>query len=213
MKAQVDRSFLIAARPLLALLATLLLAGCVTGVRETNELPTRLPKGEGAVAVVIDSNTPFLTLRVAQPNDVFAAIAARNIPAGRSIRFIVVPAGHYAWARADMSRMFDYHTWVELNKDEDKKRFEFEVKAGKVNYPGDFVVRTEDSTYTVDGPGGMHFGYYGGNKYSIETKDRAAMLLGDLTASETAIVRDLGLVYTGPGEDKFPAYYLKLAGK
>lgn len=195
-----------------ALLAVLL-CGCVTVVKETDKLPSSLPAGKGALVVVIDSNRPFRTLRVKQSGDVFAAVAAKNIPAGRSVRFIVLPAGHYGWVRTDINQIFGFHAWVDLDKGQGKKRFEFDVKAGTVNYPGDFILRTEGSAYTVSGMDGKRVQYWTGDRYFLATKDRAAMLLGDLTPNELAIIRQLGMVYTGPGQDVFPEYYLKLAGK
>jgi hypothetical protein len=184
---------------------TLLLSGCVASVHEVKDYSGTLAPGDGVLVVAVDTMVPFNDLRLTRPNDTFAAIAARDLPKGRSVRFIEVPAGDYQWAKVDLSSYGYENYYVALDRN-DKQRFTFTVKAGIINYPGDFVLMVDPNKLVWS----QSFLYTAVGRYYIQLIDRNAMLLDDLTPDQASMIERLGLVYTGPGTDDFQRYYNSL---
>lgn len=181
--------------PLLA--AALLLSGCAS-VEDVQDYTGTLKPGDGVVAVVVDTMVPFANLRLIRPQDAVAAIAARDLPKGRTVRFVEVPAGEYQWARVDLS---SYGYYLMLDKNE-KQRYTFTVKPGVINYPGDLVISVEVKQLVL-----RNRYYWPSTRYYVQQVDRNAMLLDDLTPEQAAMVDRLNLVYVGPGTDDFESYY------
>ena len=174
--------------PLLA--AALLLSGCAS-VEDVQDYTGTLKPGDGVVVVALDTMVPFADLRLIRPQDAFAAIAARNLPKGRTVRFVEVPAGEYQWAEVNLGYYGYMHYFLTLDRNE-KQRYTFTVKPGVINYPGDLVIDVYENQ--ADG-------------FYIQQIDRNAMLLDDLTPDQAAMVDRLSLIYVGPGTDDFESYY------
>lgn len=174
------------------LAGSLCLTGCVASINEVENYSGALKPGDGVLVIAVNSDIWFQDLRLIRPNDdTFAAIAARNIGEGKSLRFVELPAGDYQWVKIDISDNGYVHRYVTLD-DNKKQRFTFTVKPGVINYPGDFVVATSSNAFRTS--------------YYIQLIDRSAMLLDDLTPDQKAMLDNLGWIYTGPGSDNFPAY-------
>lgn len=177
-------------------IAGVLFAGCVASVKDADQFSGTIPPGMGILVVTVDSTVEIPVLRLKRATDAFAAVAGRGIPAGRSLHFVLLPAGRYTWAQAQipcnhMVTKFSapcYYLDFEMN---DATRYTFDVKADTVNYPGDLEVI-----------------YSWG--YQSELIDRTAMVLRDLNAAHGDIVRRFGFAYTGPGDDAFYDYYQSL---
>lgn len=178
-----------------------LLCSCAS-VKDVQDFTGTLAPGDGVLVVVVDTMVPFSDLRLTRPGDAFAAIAARDIPKGRSVRFIEVPAGEYQWAKVDLTNTAYGHYYVPLDKDK-KVKYTFTVKPGVINYPGDLSIRIDDDKQAF-----ANANFYAAiNEYYIQLIDRNAMLLDDLTPDQAKMVQHLGLQYTGPGADTFADYY------
>lgn len=189
----------------LAMAAVFLLTGCVASVSAVKDYSGKLAPGDGVLVVAVDTMLPFSDLRLIRPNDTFAAIAASNLQTGRSVRFIEVPAGEYQWAKIDLNDNGYVHYYVALDQNK-KERYTFTVKPGVINYPGDFVVTIDENRKVWV----KAYLYQAINRYYIHQIDRTAMLLEDLSPDQATMVQRLGLVYTGPGNDDFLAYYNSL---
>lgn len=201
--------------PSLSVLAiSFLLLGCaITPINDVDNYSRPIKPGNGILVIAVDSMIPFSDLRLARPDDTFAAIATRLIPVGRTIRFVELPAGDYQWTTVDLGSGWG-HVYVALDRNK-KEKYTFSVKPGVVNYPGDFIVTLDDSELAQ-----FVYSHYASyetvmrllNRYYMQLTDRDAMLMGDLSADQMQMVNRLGLVYTGPGSDEFPQYYKSLLG-
>jgi hypothetical protein len=181
----------------LLLASGFLLSSCAS-INEVENYSGKLEPGDGVLVIAVNSDVWFQDLRFIRPHDAFAAIAARNLPKGRSLHFVELPAGDYQWVKIDLSDNTYEHRWVALDDDK-KQRFTFTVKPGVMNYPGDFVVATANNGYNT--------------RYYIQLIDRSAMLLSDLGPDQKTMLDNLGWVYSGPGTDDFPAYLKSLKAK
>lgn len=181
--------------PLLA--AALLVSGCAS-VEDIQDYTGTLQPGDGVLVIAVDTMVPFADLRLIRQQDALAAIAARSLPKGRTVRFVEVPAGEYQWARVDLNA---YGYFLSLDRSE-KQRYTFTVKPGVINYPGDLVISVDERQVVL-----RNRYYWPSTRYYIQQIDRNAMLLDDLTPDQAAMVDRLGLVYVGPGTDDFASYY------
>lgn len=170
-----------------------LLCACAS-VKDVEDYDGTIAPGHGVLAIVINSDTWFEDLRLTRPHDAFAAIAASNVTKGRSVRFVELPAGEYEWARIDLNTGGYMHEWIPLDAKK-QDRYRFTVKAGVINYPGDFVVGSDSR-------------YWG--RYYIQLIDRSAMFLTDLTPDQKRMLDKSNWSYTGPGLDDFPGYFRNL---
>lgn len=185
--------------------AALFLSGCVASVHDVKNYSGTLAPGDGVLIVAVDTMVPFSDLRLTRPKDTFAAIAASDLPRGRSVRFIELPAGNYQWAKVDLNSSGYAQYYVPLDRNK-KQRYAFTVKPGVINYPGDFVLMVDPNRLIWN----QSYLYTAVGKYYIQLIDRNAMLLDDLTPDQASMIERLGLVYTGPGTDDFQSYYKSL---
>lgn len=173
-----------------------ILSGCAATVNDADQFTGTIPPGMGILVVVVDTTTAIPVLRLKRATDTFAAVAGRGLPAGRSLHFVLLPAGRYTWAQAEipcnhMVTKFSAPCYYLSFEEDERTRYAFDVKAGTVNYPGDLQIV-----------------YYWG--YRAELIDRTAMAIRDLDASHGGIVQRFGFAYTGPGADDFYGYYSSL---
>lgn len=172
---------------LLCSLAALCLSGCAASVDEVKDYHGKVAEGDGILAVSVDSTMDFAFLRITRPDDTFAAIVARNLEQGRSLRFVEVPAGQYQWVRVDITENGYWHSYVSLDENK-KRRYTFTVRPGVINYPGDFVVENDPDDW---------------DEYHIQLIDRSALLLREMTPDQLQMAQRIGLRYVGPGNDEF----------
>jgi hypothetical protein len=196
---------------LLVSLSALAFAGEVHADSVDEVLATPLKPDEGILVLRVDTEFAFKSLRLKRPSQPIGDLFAEDAPAGLSVYMAVVPAGHYQWTQILLGTMDFQRSWVDMYNT--KHRFEFDVQPGKVNYPGDFVIRTNlGDTLTqalkeLDLPYAvmlLHVIYHG------DLTDRLAMLMTTLTPEQRQALDRIGFAYIGPGEDSFPAYYQKI---
>lgn len=173
-----------------------MLTGCAASVKDVDQFSGTIPPGMGILVVTVDSTVAIPVLRLKRATDTFAAVAGRGLPAGRSMHFVLLPAGRYTWAQAEIPcnhlvTKFSAPCYYLDFEQNDTTRYTFDVKAGTVNYPGD-----------------LEIAYYWG--YRTELIDRTAMAIRDLDASHGDTVHRFGFAYTGPGDDSFYNYYESL---
>lgn len=172
----------------------------------------RLKPNEGFLVVSVDTGVPFRSLRLRRPDEIFGDLVAQNQPVGRNVRMIVMPAGHYQWINVNLGTASWQRTYIWINTKQEEQ-YGFTLMAGKVNYPGDFVIQPIVSSglykTLMDVPNA--FVFFRG-RYYIYLIDRFAMLYDELSPVQEQILKKYGLVYVGPGTDPFPGFYSYLLG-
>lgn len=175
-------------------------------------LNTHLKADEGILVLSVDSEFAFKALRIKRDNQLIGDIYAEGAPAGKSLYMAVVPEGHYEWKEILLGENNFRREVVNVNNT--KYHFDFVVKAGKVNYPGDFVISTNQGEALTKALEivGIKYGQVGvqGIVYYVELRDRMATFLGQLSPEQHRSVDRLGFSYVGPGDDAFNDYYESL---
>lgn len=92
-----------------------------------------LADDEGWLAVVIDNEADMYSIRLDGPG-LFGDDIVKDLRDGRNVRVVRAKPGKYRWSM--MSRVDGY---VRLKRD---PQFEFTVEAGKLNYPGNFIIES-----------------------------------------------------------------------
>jgi hypothetical protein len=197
----------------IALLFLVVLAPVAMGGQLDEALDAHLGSDQAILVISVDTEIPFKAIRIKRPDEVFGDLVAENTSAGKSLSMIVMPAGHYQWTEVLLGTADFERGHIVLNGNKNQN-YEFDVQAGKINYPGDFVIQTNFGNVLTEAlshlalptnPFLFHIRYY------IQLRDRMAMLLETLTPEERKAFDRIGFVYIGPGNDAFPDYYEKLA--
>lgn len=92
-----------------------------------------LSEGEGWLAVVVDNSAQITSLRLDGPG-LLGDDLVKGLGLGRNVRVLRAKAGKYRW-----SMLTSATGYVSLKRD---PQFEFAVEAGKLNYPGNFVIES-----------------------------------------------------------------------
>ncbi|HEX7965500.1 MAG TPA: hypothetical protein VF651_07260 [Gammaproteobacteria bacterium] len=163
----------------------------------------QLQAAQGVLVVSVDTDMPLKSLRFRRLDQAAdEQQVAEQAVAGRSVQFLVLPAGHYRWTEVDLGGANS----IPLDRSA-SPRYEFTVQAGKVSYPGDFVVRAEGGRSADQAAASVTNGASLADVgYSLSLVDRYAMLLDALAPAQRDALGRLGLVYVGPGGDDFPFY-------
>ncbi len=196
---------------LLLLICTLAFTDTVFADQISDVLATPLKASEGILVISVDSEVPFKSIRLKRTSEIFGELEAQDSPAGKSIYLVAMPAGHYQWIEVLLGTTNFQRGEVGLAGN-DKKRYEFDVKAGKVNYPGDFVIKSQYGERLTNAMKSLNLNissFLFNITYYIDIRDRMAMLLGRLTPEQRKAFSKIGFEYVGPGQDAFPAYYGK----
>lgn len=187
--------------------AVLFVCGVLIGMAARAAQPAdlshlQLKADEGVLVVSVDTDLPLKSMRFRRPDQAVGEQVAEQAPVGRSVRFLVLPAGQYRWAEVDLGGAHS----IPLDRPA-SSHYEFTVAAGKVNYPGDFVVRAEGGAGADQAAASVSNGASLADVgYSLSLVDRYAMLLDALAPAQRDALGRLGLVYVGPGGDDFPFY-------
>lgn len=154
-----------------------------------------LAPGQGYVAIAINSPSTFYTLKYKRPGEDSEHVAVEDIPVGRKVVFVPLPAGTYSWSRVEFGKL-RYLDYIQFRNKEVtsyvqfkgmEKALTFTVKAGVVNYPGDLVLTRSDDL----------------SSYAVKTLSREATLIAGLNEEQRATVKKYGIVYSGVSEDHF----------
>jgi hypothetical protein len=201
----VDKSrFVRASLRLCTYLLAFALSGCST-VSDLKNYDAPLPQGKGVLLVSVQTDLPIKTLHLIDTNTGADDAAMNDIPAGYTVRAVLVKTGDYEWLRADypdnLTMQGVENHWIMLNE---HAHLRFSVKPGVVNYPGDLVIQqsaANQMSIVVPQPNELgaykvpqlayHFGL-------INRVSQAEAAADDRTQT---MIKRLGLVYTGPETD------------
>jgi hypothetical protein len=154
-----------------------------------------LGEKEGLVVIQVDTDVALESARLGK-YEIF-----RNLPKGRHLWLVRLPAGEYSWSRialgAESGRDFD----LNLNRVDRRMaqvedwvwddEFTFDVVPGVLNYPGELIVR------------------YDGVWMSVRNRNHAALAVYGLEESYPQVLATHGLRNAGPGEDGFLEFYTR----
>jgi hypothetical protein len=177
-------------RILVCFVVLVVASGCVSVQDETSVTPDSIRPDQGMLVLVIDTSTSFQRLKFKRPGDVFATVAAMNVPQGRTVRFISIAPGSYYWDRFEFATINNYASYVDFTNG--KTQLAFTVKPGTISYPGDLYIQEHSGSFEV------------------RLLDHSAMLLSDLNEQQKDLVTKYGISYTGKGRDQFYTYYFSL---
>jgi pimeloyl-ACP methyl ester carboxylesterase len=168
----------------LALLATLAFATpALAGVHRVEPGDkVELGPDEGLLLITVDSTHELTSIRIERDGAVFGHGMLKGVGIGRTTQLFVAQAGRYRWKTA---------TRGELGWDlGDDKEYEFEVKPGVANYPGDLIFR-----------------YVGAYRVTMDIANRGLLAMDWLQKEHPALWRTYGMAFTGHYPDPFPAMY------
>ncbi len=125
------------ARRLAAALLALLLGMDIVHAVDTDK---PLDDGEGWLAVLIDNDADLSSVRFDGPG-LFGDGLVKDLGDGRNVRVLRAKAGKYRWSMLNRPSQYINQAGMYFNVPRNAQ-FEFTVEAGKLNYPGNFIVRT-----------------------------------------------------------------------
>ncbi len=172
--------------------ATLLMTLAVLGVSPAHAImrrvePGQIPKldaDEALLVVGVDSDVDITSVRVARNGVNLDTSSLRGLDKGSNAQLFAVPVGSYRWSSVTLRRG---NMRFDVRRD---KNYTFEVKPGRINYPGDMVYRDGVAWF-----GQLHFA------------NRGLRAMDWLQAKHPALYRDVAFEYTGHYPDPFPAFY------
>jgi dipeptidyl aminopeptidase/acylaminoacyl peptidase len=154
---------------------------------EPGETP-KIGANEALLLIAVDTDVEIASLRIAREGANVDMSHMRELRKGRSSQLYVVPAGRYRWSMLT-TRFLRY----KLGKDDE---FSFQVKAGALNYPGDFIYRRIDFS-----------------SGSTHVSNRGLAAMDWLEKTHPTLFRDQRFEYTGRYPDPFPAIYRDAVAK
>jgi hypothetical protein len=119
---------------------------------------------------------------------------AQSLGKGRFAWMVRVRSGSYRWQRIELGSQTRNRLKYQLGSDEE---LSFEVQAGKINYPGELVIRS--------GPEAL----WGNQTLIVRNRNHSAMMVREMRDSYDSILRSLPLHYAGPSGDGFLEYYTR----
>lgn len=149
----------------------------------------RLDPDEGLLVVSFETEIPVHSVRVERVGRVSASPLMKDVPAGRTVELYAAKAGRYRWVRVEYLNTDLWRFYYSVRKDAE---FEFEVVAGKLNYPGDAIFGADD----------------GGHLF-LHLANRSLRVIDWMKSSHPQVQRQYPLAYNGHFPEPFPAFYEK----
>lgn len=168
----------------LALLFGPLTADAVSKI-DPGEVP-KLAPGKGFLVVVVDTTSRISSVRVKKQGGVLEAAVLPHIDIGRTLQLYVVDAGEYAWDELNLTTRVMRARYA-LGKDPE---YHFQVEAGRINYPGELIVRPRTLEQT-----GFHI------------SNRALTVIDWLESQHPSLYRNYPIHFSGLYPDPFPEFY------
>ncbi len=150
--------------------------------------PIELAPNEALLIVHIDTEVALERLVLNNRS------VARSLAEGRHVWMVRVPVGSYSWKRIEIGKQLRYREKYRLESDEEMS---FEVEAGKINYPGELVVRRSPQSS------------WRNRILIVRNRNHSAMVVRDLKGSHDALLSSFPLHYAGSSGDGFLEYYMK----
>ncbi len=154
---------------------------------EPGEMP-KLDADEALLVIGVDTDVDITSVRVARNGVNFDTSSLRALDKGRNAQLFAVPVGSYRWSSIRLRRG---NLRFNVRRDEN---YTFEVRPGRINYPGDMVYRGANVWW-----GKLHFA------------NRGLRAMDWMQAQHPAIFREYAFEYTGHYPDPFPAFYREAA--
>ncbi|MGQ0800907.1 MAG: alpha/beta fold hydrolase [Pseudomarimonas sp.] len=142
-----------------------------------------LAADEGLLLIAVDSMNPLYSLRIGPPGRLLSSELLRSLPKGRSYRLLRATAGEY-----QLLELQQILSWrVRLSEDPE---YRFEIKAGRVNYPGDLLYR-EVNLWNAE----------------LSMSNRSLAAMDWLTTEHATLTAALPFAFIGRYPDPFPRFY------
>lgn len=147
---------------------------------DPGELVT-LDADEGLLVIAVDTSGHLDSVNLRRNGSLFGRGRLGKVPAGHTLQLFVAKEGSYRW---DAVRWFGGLRF-DLEHDD---RYDFEVRPGRINYPGDLVFRTRGFLRAI-----------------LPVVNRGLRVLDWLNASHPQLAREYRFSFTGHYPDAFPA--------
>lgn len=144
-------------------------------------------KGDDALLLIsVDTDVPLEFVRISRTGiGMFDNRTLHAVSKGVSARLYVVPAGRYRWSTVG------YVGEYRLSKDPE---FEFDVKPGVLNYPGDLVFRRQSWSHAI-----------------VHVANRGLQAMDWMERTHPSVGANARFHFTGRYQDPFPDYYRQRA--
>jgi hypothetical protein len=119
---------------------------------------------------------------------------AQSLPKGRHAWIVRVREGNYRWRRIEIGSRARNRLDYQLGSDEE---LSFNVEAGKINYPGELVIRSSPEARQ------------GSTSLIVRNRNHSAMMVRQMRDSFDSILRSFPLHYAGSSGDGFLEYYTR----
>jgi hypothetical protein len=147
--------------------------------------PLELSADEGLLVVQIDTEVPLARVWLDR------AVASGAVPSGRHVWLVRLPSGRYRFSRVAFgSRAGDAQTYRFEPGDPDVR---FDLEAGKINYPGELVIRAHAVARSARG--GSRSGTH------------SALAVRELRKVAAELLAAFPLRHAGPSRDGFLEHY------
>lgn len=120
---------------------------------------------------------------------------AQSLSKGRHVWMVRVREGSYRWQRIEIGKLLRNRLKFQLEADDELR---FEVKAGKINYPGELAIRSGALSR------------WGNETLIVRNRNHSAMAVRELRESYDSILRSFPLHYAGLSGDGFLEYYMRM---
>jgi hypothetical protein len=159
--------------------------------KEAPPLATAVLDGYGILIAEVESNTLINRLGIEPVEGGGRRFFLESLPRGRRYQVLQLPAGRYRWERLEvLQRPNDRRTRsIRWDLSDDREDLEFDVYAGKVNYPGILVLTRKHVWMT---------------SFTI---NRSGELARQLLSGPKWLLTDYPVVYSGRRRDDFLEYY------
>jgi dienelactone hydrolase len=149
--------------------------------------PVELAADEGLLVVHIDTAVPLERVSLDR------AVASGALPSGRHVWLVRLPVGRYRWAQISFgSQAGSAQVYRFEPGDEDVR---FDVEAGKINYPGELVIRAHPMARSVRGA------------IQVRNRNHSARAVRELGKVAREILSAFPLRHAGPSRDGFLEHY------
>lgn len=118
----------------------------------------------------------------------------QSLGKGRHAWIVRVREGSYRWRKIEIGSNLRNRLKYDLGSDEE---LSFNVVAGKINYPGELVIRSS--------PGAR----WGNKSVIVRNRNHSAMAIREMRDSYDSILRSFPLHYAGSSGDGFLEYYTR----
>lgn len=146
-----------------------------------------LKDDEGLAILVLDINFRIAKVSLAKEGKLFPVYSLKKPKQGKSIRIIKLKAGKYYWKEG-----VGYSDKYIYNFEMKKEDTIFEVKAGKMNYPGSLEFRGWREKGEI--------------VFQYNLVNNSTQILDELTTQFESLVAKYPLIYSGSNPDPFLEY-------